>query len=179
MTLPNLITLLRFLMVPAVIYALLIGEMVPAFAIFMLAGISDAVDGFIARQFNQQSELGSFLDPIADKLLLVSVFIMLAILDFLPQWLAVLVVSRDVLIVIAFILSYLLTQPVTVNPLMVSKANTALQIALVCVVLAQLAFDISFGELSTILIYLVTVLTILSAAAYLRVWIHHMTGLED
>ena len=72
MTIPNLITLMRFLMVPAVIYALLLGATMPAFIIFVIAGVSDAIDGFVARQFNQQSELGAYLDPIADKLLLVT-----------------------------------------------------------------------------------------------------------
>ncbi|MEM9105725.1 MAG: CDP-alcohol phosphatidyltransferase family protein [Pseudomonadota bacterium] len=176
MTIPNLITLARFLMVPAVIYALLLGAMMPAFVIFVIAGISDAVDGFIARQFNQHSELGSYLDPIADKLLLVTVFIMLAILGFLPQWLVVLVVSRDVLIVIAVIISSLMGRPVEVNPLFVSKANTACQIALAAVVLAELAFNTAFGDLRLILVYTVAVLTILSAGAYLKVWVDHMAS---
>lgn len=167
---------MRFLMVPAVVYALLLGEMLPAFVMFVIAGVSDGVDGFIARHYNQQSELGAYLDPIADKLLLVSVFIMLAILGYLPQWLVVLVVSRDVLIVIAVILSSLMTRPVQVNPLFVSKANTALQIALASVVLAELAFGVTFVGLSLALIYCVAALTILSTAAYLRFWLDHMAG---
>ncbi len=179
MTIPNLITIMRFLMVPAVVYALLLGQMMPAFIIFILAGVSDGVDGFVARHFNQQSELGAYLDPIADKLLLVCVFIMLAVLGHLPQWLAILAVSRDVLIIMAVILSSVMGKPVSMNPLFVSKANTAFQIALVGVVLAELAFDIIFGELHVILVYCVAVLTVLSAAAYLKVWIEHMTRLGD
>ena len=179
MTIPNFITLLRFLMVPAVVYALLVGEMLPAFVIFVIAGLSDGVDGFIARHYDQQSELGTYLDPIADKALLVSVFIMLAILGYLPQWLVVLVVSRDVLIVMAVLVSSLMAQPVDMNPILVSKANTAFQIALVSLVLAELAFGIRLGELTTILIYVVAVLTILSAAAYFRVWIDHMADTAD
>ncbi len=174
MTIPNFITLLRFLMVPAVVYALLVGEMLPAFVIFVIAGLSDGVDGFIARHFDQQSELGAYLDPVADKLLLVTVFIMLAILGYLPQWLAVLVVSRDVLIVMAVLVSSLMGQPVDMNPILVSKANTAIQIALLSLVLAELALGIRLGELTTILIYVVAALTILSAAAYFKVWIDHM-----
>ncbi len=174
MTIPNFITLLRFLMVPAVVYALLVGEMLPAFVIFVIAGLSDGVDGFIARHFDQQSELGAYLDPVADKLLLVTVFIMLAILGYLPQWLAVLVVSRDVLIVMAVLVSSLMAQPVDMNPILVSKANTAIQIALLSLVLAELALGIRLGELTTILIYVVAALTILSAAAYFKVWIDHM-----
>ncbi|MCR9139180.1 MAG: CDP-alcohol phosphatidyltransferase family protein [Alphaproteobacteria bacterium] len=176
MTVPNFITLLRFLMVPAVVYALLLGEMLPAFIIFVVAGISDGIDGFVARHYNQQSELGTYLDPIADKLLLVTVFVMLAILDFLPQWLVVLVVSRDVLIIMAVLLSSVMAQPVDMNPIFISKANTALQIALVSVVLAELAFKTGFGDLRNILIYVVAALTVLSAAAYLRLWIDHMAN---
>lgn len=176
MTVPNFITLLRFLMVPAVVYALLLGEMLPAFVIFVVAGISDGIDGFVARHYNQQSELGAYLDPIADKLLLVTVFIMLAILDFLPQWLVVLVVSRDVLIIMAVLLSSVMAQPVDMNPIFISKANTAVQIALASVVLAELAFNTGFGGLRILLIYVVAVLTVLSAAAYLRLWINHMAN---
>ncbi len=179
MTIPNFITLLRFLMVPAVVYALLLGEMLPAFVIFVIAGVSDGVDGFIARHYEQQSELGAYLDPIADKALLVTVFIMLAILGYLPQWLVVLVVSRDVLIVMAVLVSSLMAQPVGMNPILVSKANTAFQIALVSLVLAELAFGIRLGGLTTILIYVVAALTILSAAAYFRVWIDHMADTAD
>ena len=174
MTIPNIITLLRFLMVPAVVYTLLLGEMLPAFIIFVIAGVSDGVDGFVARHYNQQTELGAYLDPIADKLLLMTVFIMLAILGFLPQWLVVLVVSRDILIIMAVILSSVMAQPVDMNPIFVSKANTAVQIALAALVLAELAFGIGLGVLTNILIYGVAGLTILSAAAYLRVWLKHM-----
>ena len=179
MTIPNFITLLRFLMVPAVVYALLLGEMLPAFVIFAIAGLSDGVDGFIARHYHQQSELGAYLDPVADKLLLVTVFIMLAILGYLPQWLVVLVVARDVLIVMAVLVSSLMAQPVDMNPILVSKANTAFQIALVSLVLAELAFGIRLGELTAILIYVVAALTILSAAAYFRVWIDHIADTAD
>ncbi|MCY6380107.1 CDP-alcohol phosphatidyltransferase family protein [Hoeflea prorocentri] len=176
MTIPNIITVLRFLMVPAVVYSLLVGAMWPAFVIFVIAGISDAVDGFIARQFQQQTELGAYLDPIADKLLLMTVFIMLAILGHLPHWLVVMVVSRDILIIIAVILSSVMARPFDMNPIFVSKANTALQIALASVVLAELAFGTTFGDLRWLLIYGVAVLTVLSAAAYLRVWVDHMAG---
>ena len=176
MTIPNFITLLRFFMVPAVVYALLLGKVMPAFVIFVIAGMSDGIDGFVARHCHQQSELGAYLDPIADKLLLVTVSIMLAILGHLPHWLVVLVVSRDVLIVIAVMLSTVMARPVKVNPLLVSKTNTAVQIALVSAVLAELAFGVAFGELRLVLIYVVAALTVLSAGAYLRVWIKHMAG---
>jgi len=108
LTIPNFITLLRFLLVPAIVYAMLEGAMGWALAGFLIAGVSDGVDGFIARQFDQRSELGAYLDPIADKLLLVSVFVVLGLMSELPLWLVIAAVSRDLLIVGGVVLSSLL-----------------------------------------------------------------------
>ncbi|MBB4065518.1 CDP-alcohol phosphatidyltransferase family protein [Gellertiella hungarica] len=173
-TIPNIITIARFLLVPAVIYALAHGEMVLAFALFVTAGVSDAVDGFIARHFNQRSELGAWLDPLADKLLLVSVFVMLGVLGELPDWLIFLVVSRDVLIIGAVVLASVMDQPMEADPILVSKASTAAQITLAAVALAAPAFALEPGVLLTVLIGLVAVLTTLSAASYFRIWMRHM-----
>lgn len=178
-TIPNLITLMRFLLVPAVVFALLKGYMGWAFTGFLVAGISDGVDGFIARQFNQRSELGAYLDPMADKLLLVSVFIVLSYLEVLPLWLVIAVVSRDALIVGGVLLATIMGNPVPMKPLMVSKANTLAQIVLAVVVLADLAFAFSSGFLTQVLIYVTGLLTIASGAAYLVDWIKHMGGYVD
>jgi cardiolipin synthase (CMP-forming) len=175
MTIPNLITVARLLCVPALVYAMILGELQLAFGLFLAAGISDAVDGFIARHFNQRSELGTYLDPIADKLLLVSVFVMLTWLDVLPLWFLMLVASRDILIVAAVLLSSLMAQPVKVRPILVSKATTAFQIALALVVLGQLAFDLNLSGVGHTLLILTSVLTVLSAAAYLIDWLRHMS----
>ena len=174
MTIPNMITIVRFLLVPAVIYWLLTGEWKMALAGFVIAGISDGLDGFIARRFNQRSRLGSYLDPAADKLLLVSVFVVLGVLDVLPLWLVIAAVSRDALIVLAIVLSSLMGSPVEVRPLMVSKVNTAAQIALAGVVLAELAFATTFGPLRPTLIIVSGILTVASAGAYLVAWSRHM-----
>lgn len=179
MTIPNIITIGRLLIVPAVVYAMMLENMGVAFVLFLLAGISDGVDGFIARHFDQRSELGAYLDPIADKLLLASVFVMLGLLDELPSWLVVIVVFRDVLIVTAIVLSALMSRHLTMKPIFVSKVNTAFQIALATLVLAELAFEGTLGQLRTILIAVVTALTVLSAAAYLRDWLHHMAAISD
>lgn len=176
LTLPNLITIARFLMAPAIVLAMLEGEMAFAFFLFIAAGASDAVDGFIARHFGQTSELGAYLDPVADKLLLVSVFVMLAILGAIPDWLVVLAVSRDILIVGAVLVSHLLDKPVTVRPLMVSKATTLAQILLAIAVLGGLA---GFPWLATQAFWLVplaALLTAASAAAYLVTWLRHMAN---
>ncbi len=176
MTIPNIITLMRFFLVPGVVFALLTQNVGWAFAGFLLAGISDGVDGFIARHFNQRSRLGAYLDPMADKLLLVSVFVVLGLMGELPLWLVILAVSRDALIVAAVMLSTIMGHPVEMRPLMVSKANTAVQITLAAVVLGELAFDISLSFTRPGLIYLSGLLTAASAGAYLVGWLRHMSG---
>ncbi|MEX0955654.1 MAG: CDP-alcohol phosphatidyltransferase family protein [Rhizobiaceae bacterium] len=176
MTIPNFITLLRFLLVPAIVYALLLGAMDWALAGFVIAGVSDAIDGFIARQFNQRSELGAYLDPVADKLLLVSVFVVLGLMSELPLWLVIAAVSRDLLIVGGVMISSLLGNPVEMKPLMVSKANTAMQIVLAAFVLFELALGDTFGNVRLWLVVLSGALTGVSAAAYLVAWLRHMNG---
>lgn len=176
MTIANLITVLRFVLVPAVVLALLKGEYGWAFAGFLIAGVSDAVDGFVARLFDQRTELGAYLDPMADKLLLVSVFVVLGFMQELPLWLVIAAVSRDGLIVAAVILAAVMGKPVTVRPLYVSKANTAAQIVLAALALAELSFAINLGPARELLIVLSGLLTVASAGAYLVPWLKHMTG---
>lgn len=176
MTIPNLITILRLLLVPAVVLAMLQERWDWAFAGFVVAGVSDGVDGFIARQFDQRSRLGAYLDPVADKVLLVSVFVVLGFSGQLPLWLVVAAVSRDGLIVCAVLLSSVIGNPVEMKPLPVSKANTAFQIGLAALVLAELTFSTDFGPLRPSLIILSGLLTVASAAAYLVAWLRHMSG---
>lgn len=126
LTIPNLITILRFVLV----LAMLNMRWDWAFAGFLVAGISDGVDGFIARRFNQHSKLGAYLDPMADKVLLVSVFVVMGFIGQLPLWLVVTMVSRDALIICAVLLSTVMAHPVEMKPLYVSEANTAAQIVL-------------------------------------------------
>ena len=179
MTLPNLITVARFIMVPLVILAMINGEMLAAFVLFLLAGVSDGLDGFIARNFNQRSELGAWLDPVADKFLLVSVFVMLGWLGVLPSWLVIFAVSRDALIIGAVVLSSLLENPVEMRPLVISKANTMAQIVLLVLVLADLAGLARLDAVIGWMIYAVAGLTIASASAYLVTWLRHMAGVEQ
>ncbi len=175
-TIPNLITILRFLLVPAVVLTMLQSRWGWAFTGFIVAGVSDAVDGFVARNFNQRSRLGAYLDPMADKVLLVSVFVVLGIIGELPLWLVVAAVSRDALIICAVLLSTVMGQPVEMRPLLVSKANTAIQIVLAALVLGLLTFDLHLGLLRAFLILLSGLLTVASAAAYLVAWLRHMNG---
>lgn len=179
MTIPNLITVARLCCVPLIVYAMMVDEMVVAFLLFVAAGVSDGIDGFIARHYDQHSRLGEYIDPVADKLLLVSVFVMLGFLGAVPIWLVIAAVARDFLIVAAVLLSSLMTHPVAMRPIFLSKANTAFQIALVVVVMAELAFDVPLGGLGGILVIVVAVLTVLSGAAYLKDWLQHMADAHE
>jgi cardiolipin synthase (CMP-forming) len=179
MTIPNYITIFRFLLVPLVLYCIFAGHMALALAGFVVAGVSDGVDGFIARRFNQRSELGAYLDPIADKLLLVSIFGVFGYLGELPLWLVYMVISRDAMIVGAVVLSTVMGNPVKMHPLIVSKVNTAVQIVLAAYVLADLAFGLNRGQVGQYLIWLAALLTGASAAAYLVSWMRHMAGFAE
>jgi len=171
-----MITIMRLLLVPAVVLAMLQSLWGWAFAGFLVAGISDGVDGFIARRWKQSSRLGAYLDPVADKLLLVSVFVVMGFAGELPLWLVVTMVSRDALIVCAVLLSSVMSHPVEMKPLHVSKANTAAQIVLAALVLGEQAFSLHLDPLRPALILLTGVLTVASAAAYLVAWLRHMSG---
>ena len=173
---PNFITLGRVISVPFVFWLLLSGEAKAAFLLFVAAGVSDAVDGFLAKRFNMRTELGAYLDPLADKMLIVSIYIALGARDQLPLWLVIAVVSRDVAILAAVMLSWLLDHPVVIKPLLVSKLNTAAQLVLASTVLADEGFGLGLGSLRVWLGIATGLLTAWSLAAYLRAWLAHMTG---
>ncbi len=173
---PNVITLARLFAVPVVVWAIATGESGIAFALFVAAGISDAVDGYLAKRFHLETELGAYLDPIADKALLVSIYVALAIAGELPVWVTTLVVARDLLIVGAVMLAVVLGRPVRVRPIAISKANTLVQIVLAAVVLAANAFGWTLAWPTLILMLAVAGLTVTSAGAYLVEWMAHMTA---
>jgi cardiolipin synthase (CMP-forming) len=176
LSIPNLITLGRIILVPIVVWAIMSGEMRAAFFLFVAAGISDAVDGFLAKRFNMASELGALIDPLADKALIVSIYVALGIAGALPISLVILVVSRDIMIISGFMLSWVIGKPMPVRPLPVSKANTAAQIVLAIVVLAEQGFGFDAALLSKIVVALVAVLTVLSMGFYLAEWLRHMNS---
>jgi len=176
LNIPNLITLGRILLVPVVVWAIASGAMWIAFVLFVVAGVSDGVDGFLAKRFNMRTELGAYLDPLADKALIVSIYLTLGINNLIPRWLVILVVSRDILIVGGIMLSWLMGNPLKIKPLLVSKLNTVAQILFACVVLGSLGFAIPADTLTVILMGLVAVLTLLSVAAYLAEWVRHMNA---
>jgi cardiolipin synthase len=172
--LPNLITLARILSVPVVVWAIAAHEMLFAFLLFGAAGISDAVDGFLAKRFGMKSELGAYLDPLADKVLIVSIYVALGIAGYAPRWLVILVVSRDLMIVGAVLLSWLMDRPLAIRPLLVSKLNTVAQIVFAGLVLGSLGLAFDLGWVIPVMMAVVAALTLLSVAAYVRDWVRHM-----
>lgn len=174
MNIANFITLGRLLLVPLAVWLIISDAYGAAFLVFVVAGISDGVDGYLARHHGMSTELGAYLDPLADKALLVSVYATLGFLREIPAWLVILVVSRDVLIVIAIIVSWLVHQPMRVAPLRLGKANTAAHIVFVVAVLGMKAID---GPMAPVVDYgsiVVGLLTAASGAAYLAAWIRHL-----
>ena len=178
MSIPNLITLARILAVPVSLWAITSGEMRIAFILFLVAGLSDLVDGFLAKRFGMATELGAYLDPLADKAMIISIYVALGIVEAIPRWLVILVVSRDIMIVGAVILSWLVDKPVKLKPLTVSKLNTVVQIVLATVVLAALAFRWEIPLVINALVGLVAALTLLSIAFYVPEWVRHMNATE-
>jgi cardiolipin synthase len=172
-TVPNFITIARLVMVPTIVWLTLRGQHGTAFWLFAIAGLGDAVDGYLARQFNLKSWLGAYLDPLADKALLVSIYVALAVLGQIPPWLAILVVGRDVLIVAGVGVSWMLGRPVAMQPLVISKINTLAQVILAAVVLADLAFSFDLGWLRSGLVVIVAALVIGSTIAYAMEWARH------
>ncbi len=167
LTLPNAITLARLCAVPLAVWLVLRHDLGAAFGLFVAAGATDAVDGWLARH-GRASAIGAVLDPVADKVLLVSMYVTLASIDVLPDWIAILVVFRDLLIVGGVLLLGVVGQPVAIRPLFISKVNTTLQIFLVAAVLLFTAFDLPAHGLISPLLWVVAVSTLVSGAAYVR-----------
>jgi cardiolipin synthase len=169
--LPNLITIFRIALVPVLILLLKEQEYAMALAVFVIAGVSDGLDGFIAKRFHFESRLGSILDPLADKTLLVSSYVMLMLLNHLPFWLMLTVAFRDLLIVGGYLVYTSMVGPVQMRPSWLSKLNTFMQIALVIVILGQQAFQLIYTPMVDALIYAVLLTTVASGLHYLWVWL--------
>jgi cardiolipin synthase (CMP-forming) len=173
--LPNLVTLARMLMTPLAVLMITSQRFMPAFLVFILAGVSDAIDGFIARNFDLRTELGAYLDPLADKALLISIYVSLAIYAGLPAWITITVVSRDVMILFAVLVSWLLDKPVEIRPVWVSKVNTVAQIALAGFALGARAYGLDPQPLQTALEWSVAATTLASGGVYIAQWLDHMS----
>lgn len=167
---PNAITISRVALVPVLILLLQQRDYRHALIVFTAAGLSDALDGFIAKRYRLQTQLGAILDPLADKILLVSAYVVLPMLGQLPFWLGVVVVFRDLLIVGGYLAYTSVSGSVQMRPSLISKANTALQIILVVVVLARAATPWPLSGLIRYLVPAVLASTIASGVHYLWVW---------
>lgn len=168
--LPNLISILRILLVPPVAWLMLQGRFGESLLLFVVAGVSDGVDGFLAKHFGWTSRLGSILDPLADKLLLSVSFLTLAWLGHLPLWLAALILLRDLIIVIGGVFYHHLVGRFSLQPTIVSKLNTLLQIVVVTLVLVGLAWlDIPQVAID-IAIYLLVSTVLISGGDYVWTW---------
>jgi len=168
--LPNLITGLRILLVAPLAWALLSGHFAAALTLFVLAGASDGIDGYLARRFGWQSRLGALLDPLADKLLLVATYLALGWLGFLPPSLVALVLGRDLVIVAGAVAYRLRFGRLDLAPSLLSKFNTVLQIALALVAILSTGLGWLPGWSTELLVVAVFASTLLSGLHYVGVW---------
>jgi cardiolipin synthase len=178
LNLPNLITLARLLSVPLAIWLIFDERYGAAFWVFIGAGVSDALDGYIAKRFDRRTRLGALLDPTADKALLAGVYVSLWLVGQLPGWLVGLVVLRDCLIVLGFVLIQTTAAPKRFDPLSISKLNTLVQLSLIGFVLAQ-GLGIEAEPVKWLLIAAAAVTTVLSGLSYLARWARILAGSEQ
>ena len=167
---PNILTLIRIGLVPVFLVLLQDQQFFWSLYVFLVAGISDGLDGFIAKRFNAQTKLGTLLDPLADKALLVSAYIMLSVMQLIPFWLMVVVVFRDLVIVGGYLLFVLFFSTVKMAPIRVSKLNTFLQIVFILCVLVSLSWKLDITMMLNILSYAVLVTGVMSGFIYVWVW---------
>lgn len=172
--LPNIISIARIVVVAPTLYLLWHHDYNKALLLFLIAGVSDAVDGFLARRFNWRTRLGSYLDPIGDKLLLVGCYLVLGIEERLPAWLVVLVLGRDSIIVVGAALYRYAVKDATMQPLWISKVNTVLQIILILELLFSLSALPGAGGFPPLMlqfsISITALSTLLSGFAYIQCW---------
>jgi len=167
---------MRLITVPFLIFFLLHHNYFIAFWIFIFASLSDSLDGYLARKFSLETSLGKYLDPLADKVLLTSIYLMLGIQHLLPWKVVISVLLRDILIIAGVFFLNLSKNPYQIKPIFISKLNTFLQMSLTLVILGSLAFGFSSAPfLKESLIFSVIVTTVLSAFGYLQYWYKAMT----
>ena len=164
----NKFTLCRILLIPFFVILLIYNYIGTSLVVFATASLTDALDGIIARKFNQKTTLGTFLDPMADKTLLVAAFIALAILGLLPSWLAVITISRDLIIVFGSLIVYILTGNINFFPTILGKMTTAVQIFTVFFALLSHLVQ-KLNPYLSIFIWSTTIFTIISGFHYLYI----------
>ncbi len=176
---PNIISIMRLILVVPFVAFLLSGDYRIAFYLFTIAGISDAVDGFLARQFNWSSNFGAFIDPLADKILLVSGFVGLAWLGQMPMWVAVLIVLRDIIIMSGILGLYYVVGDISFKPTLISKLNTVLQVLLIFLILLGLSFVALPSIVINSLMFVMVLTVIFTLVDYVWVWGHRALRAKD
>lgn len=163
---PNVLTAVRVLLAPLTAYFIVGGNDFAALGVFATAGASDAVDGFLARRFGLVSRFGEYLDPAADKLLMLICFVTLTMMHHAPLWLSVIVIARDVAIILGVLVARALSLPVKMEPLAIGKANTVVQIGYVALMLLLLAFNLDMPQLTFLAAAITAAFALLSWFAY-------------
>ncbi len=166
LTIPNLITLARLLLTPLFVIFLIQGAYHRALLVFLLAGVSDLVDGLIARTWSQKSRLGSYLDPLADKVLMAASFVTLSIYKEIPSWLTVVVISRDLALAFGVLICRLAEIPLAIRPSLAGKLTTTFQVSTVFLVLINKIWPIS-PQVLPVFFYITCALTTVSGIHYL------------
>jgi cardiolipin synthase len=169
MTIPNLITSIRIILAPIFVIYLINDRFLSALVVFIFAGLSDGADGLLARLLHQKSKLGAYLDPLADKILLIAGFVVLSVRGFVPPWLTVTVISRDVLILLGVLILFLNGTKFKIRPSVLSKMTTCLQIGTVLLVLSKKHFQ-PLSQISDYLFWVTGVFTISSGLHYMSYW---------
>jgi len=175
MNLPNILTLIRVLLTPVFVILIINKYFEWALLTFTIAGITDGLDGLIARLTHQRTELGAYLDPIADKLLTFAAFISLAIIEMIPSWLVVIVITRDIIILVGFLVMFLTNYHPKINPSLLSKMTTTFQIITILFALLAGLFP-AFKQLSMFAYYGTGIITILSGTQYVYIGARILNG---
>lgn len=174
-SIPNIISLARLLSTPILILLIIQQEFVLAVTLFAAAAVSDALDGLLARLFKSRTMLGAYLDPIADKALLIGVYWTLGYKGYIDLWVVIIVIFRDILIIGGILLLFLFKKNIHMAPLLISKINTTAQLIFVGYVLFALAFNF-YDNLIVYFGYFVAITTILSGGSYVRIWLKQIQG---
>jgi len=174
---PNILSILRIILIPLVAWLILFDYFLYALITTLIIAISDFLDGFIARVFNAESEIGSYLDSIADKAFIISAYMLIGTQDLLPIFVIIIVISRDIIIMGAFGLSFAMNQKLDINPIRISKINTFLQFTLIILVLVNNVgvFDFVYmlNSLIGFMMYLVIATTVISLLFYIKQWLNY------
>ncbi|MGV8081035.1 MAG: CDP-diacylglycerol--glycerol-3-phosphate 3-phosphatidyltransferase [Syntrophales bacterium] len=175
LNIPNSLTILRIILVPAIVILLMQGSYKIAILVFLISGLTDVLDGYLARVLHQQTVLGSYLDPIADKALMISCYVTLAVKKILPGWLSVVVISRDCIILIGVAVLTIMSVSYKIQPALIGKLTTAVQILTVFIFLVSRAAPGSIADsFMAGLVWVTALFTVVSGFYYIMIGVQHI-----